>query len=87
MDKIQFMEPQTGEAVEFAVEDQTVLNGITYLLVSDGNEEGDSEAYILKEISTQDEEILYEMVEDDVEFAAIARVFAELADEETKLLY
>ncbi|MGN0415104.1 MAG: DUF1292 domain-containing protein [Agathobacter sp.] len=87
MDKIQFMDPQTGEAVEFAVEDQTVLNGITYLLVSDGNEEGDSEAYILKEISTQDEEILYEMVEDDVEFAAIARVFAELADEETKLLY
>ena len=87
MDKIQFMDPQTGEAVEFAVEDQTVLNGITYLLVSDGNEEGDSEAYILKEISTQDEEILYGMVEDDVEFAAIARVFAELADEETKLLY
>ena len=87
MDKIQFMDPQTGETVEFAVEEQTVLNGITYLLVSDGNEEGDSEAYILKEISTQDEEILYEMVEDDVEFAAIARVFAELADEETKLLY
>ena len=87
MDKIQFMDPQTGEAVEFAVEDQTVLNGITYLLVSDGNEEGDSEAYILKEISTQDEEILYEMVEDDVEFAAIAKVFAELADEETKLIY
>lgn len=87
MEKIQFVDPQTGEAAEFAVEEQTVLNGITYLLVSDGNEEGDSEAYILKEISTQDEEILYEMVEDDVEFAAIAKVFAELADEETKLLY
>lgn len=87
MEKIQFVDPQTGEAAEFAVEEQTVLNGITYLLVSDGNEEGDSEAYILKEISTQDEEILYEMVEDDVELAAIAKVFAELADEETKLLY
>ena len=87
MEKIQFVDPQTGEAAEFAVEEQTVLNGITYLLVSDGNEEGDSEAYILKEISTQDEEILYEMVEDDVEFAAIAKVFAELADEETELLY
>lgn len=87
MEKIQFIDPQTGEAAEFAVEEQTVLNGITYLLVSDGNEEGDSEAYILKEISTEDEEILYEMVEDDVEFAAIAKVFAELTDEETKLLY
>lgn len=87
MEKIQFIDPQTGEAAEFTVEEQTVLNGITYLLVSDGNEEGDSEAYILKEISTEDEEILYEMVEDDVEFAAIAKVFAELTDEETKLLY
>ena len=87
MEKIEFIDPQTGEAAEFAVEEQTVLNGITYLLVSDGNEEGDSEAYILKEISTQDEEILYEMVEDDVEFAAIAKVFAELADEETQLLF
>ena len=87
MEKIQFVDPQTGEAAEFAVEEQTVLNGITYLLVSDGNEEGDSEAYILKEVSTENEEILYEMVEDDVEFAAIAKVFAELADEGTTLLF
>ena len=87
MEKIKFTDPQTEEVVEFAVEEETQLNGIKYLLVSDGNETGDSEAYILKEISTQDEEILYEMVEDDVEFAAIAKVFAELADEETKLLY
>ena len=32
-------------------------------------------------------EVLYEIVDDDVEFAAIAKVFAELADEETELLY
>ena len=55
--------------------------------MSDGIESGDSEAYILKEITTQDEEVLYEMVDDDVEFAAIAKVFAELADEETQLLF
>jgi hypothetical protein len=58
-----------------------------YLLVSDGNESGDSEAYILREVQIQDEEVLYEMVEDDVEFAALAKVFAELADEETELLF
>ena len=87
MEKIKFVDPQTDEVVEFAVEEETQLNGIKYLLVSDGNETGDSEAYILKELKTQDEEVLYEMVEDDVEFAAIAKVFAELADEETQLLY
>ena len=87
MEKIQFMDPDTKEVSEFAAEGQTQLNGVRYLLVSDGNESGDSEAYILKELKTQDEEVLYEMVEDDVEFSAIAKVFAELADEETKLIY
>ena len=87
MEKIKFVDPQTDEVVEFAVEEETPLNGIKYLLVSDGNETGDSEAYILKELKTQDEEVLYEIVDDDVEFAAIAKVFAELADEETELLY
>lgn len=86
MEKIKFTDPQTEEVVEFAVEEETQLNGIKYLLVSDGNETGDSEAYILKELKTQDEEVLYEMVDDDTEFAAIAKVFAELADEETELL-
>ena len=80
MEKIKFVDPQTDEVVEFAVEEETQLNGIKYLLVSDGNETGDSEAYILKELKTQDEEVLYEIVDDDVEFAAIAKVFAELAD-------
>ena len=87
MEKIKFVDPQTDEVVEFAVEEETQLNGIKYLLVSDGNETGDSEAYILKELKTQDEEVLYEIVDDDVEFAAVAKVFAELADEETQLLY
>ena len=55
MEKIKFTDPQTEEVVEFAVEEETQLNGIKYLLVSDGNETGDSEAYILKELKTQDE--------------------------------
>jgi hypothetical protein len=87
MEKILFSDPETGSDVEFAVEGETQLNGTKYLLVSDGNDAGDSEAYILKEIQTRDDEILYEMVEDDVEFSAIAKVFAELADEETEVLY
>ena len=85
MEKIIFIDPQTEEEVEFAVEEETQLNGAKYLLVSDGADEGDSDAYILKEIHTEDEEVLYEMVEDDVEFAALAKVFSELTDEDTKV--
>ena len=68
-------------------EEETQLNGAKYLLVSDGTEEGDCEAYILKEIQTEDEEVLYEMVEDEVEFTALAKVFSELADEDTEVSF
>lgn len=85
MEKIIFVDPETSEEVEFAVEEETQLNGIRYLLVSEGFEDGDCEAYILKEIVTQGEEVLYEMVEDDVEFNALAKVFSELTDDDTKI--
>ena len=38
MEKINFIDPDTNEVVEFAVEEETQLNGIKYLLVSDGIE-------------------------------------------------
>ena len=87
MEKIKFVDPDTQEEIEFAVEEETQLNGIRYLLVSEGQESGDCEAYILKEVSTKDEEVLYQMVEDDVEFSSIAKVFSELTDDDTALEY
>ena len=87
MEKIKFVDPDTQEEIEFAVEEETQLNGIRYLLVSEGQESGDCEAYILKEVSTKDEEVLYQMVEDDVEFSAIAKVFSELTDDDTAVEY
>lgn len=87
MEKIVFTDQTTGDEITFAVEEETQLNGTKYLLVSDGDEDGDCDAYILKEIQSQDEEVLYEMVEDDTEFAALAKVFSELADEDVKVTY
>ena len=87
MQKIKFTDPQTNDVVECAVEEETTLNGTRYLLVSEGEEDGDCEAYILKEVSTDDEEVVYQMVEDDVEFSALAQIFSELTDEETALEY
>ena len=87
MEKVIFTDPETQEAVEFAVEEETQLNGVKYLLVSEDAEDGTLDAYILKEIVTENEEVLYEVVEDEVEFMALAKVFAELTDEETDLDY
>ena len=78
MQKIKFTDPQTNDVVEFAVEEETTLNGTRYLLVSEGEESGDCEAYILKEVSTKDEEVLYQMVEDDVSFRLLLRYFLSL---------
>ena len=61
MEKIKFVDPDTQEEIEFAVEEETQLNGIRYLLVSEGQESGDCEAYILKEVSTDEEEIVYQI--------------------------
>ena len=72
MEKITFTDSETNETVEFAVEEETQLNGVKYVLVSEGDEEGDSEAYILKEIKTEDDEIFYQMVEDEVVISALA---------------
>ena len=83
MEKITFMDPDTNEEIEFAVEEETELNGARYLLVSEGLEAGDCDAYILKEVTTEGDEVVYQMVEDDVEFSALAKVFSELTDEDT----
>ena len=87
MESVVFTDPQTGEQIRFIVEEETMLNGVKYLLVSEETEDGESDAYILKEIRTEEEEILYEMVEDDVEFSALAKIFSELTDEDTTLMY
>lgn len=87
METVTFIDPDTKEEIAFVVEEETTLNGAKYLLVSEASEDGDCDAYILKEIRTEEEESLYQMVEDDVEFSALAKVFSELTDEDTTLMY
>jgi len=87
MEKVKFTDPETQEVVEFIVEEETQLNGTKYLLVSEDSEDGTLDAYILKEVVDQNEEVLYEVVEDEVEFMALAKVFNELVDEETDIEY
>ena len=87
MEKVKFTDPETQDVIEFIVEEETQLNGTKYLLVSEDAEDGTLDAYILKEVVDQNDEVLYEVVEDEVEFMALAKVFAELTDEETDIEY
>ena len=45
------------------------------------DEDGDSDAYILKEISSEGEDTVYEMVEEDAELEAIGKIFSELIED------
>ncbi|MBR2046206.1 MAG: DUF1292 domain-containing protein [Agathobacter sp.] len=87
MEKVKFTDPETQEVVEFAVEEETQLNGVKYLLVYEDAEDGTLDAYILKEVVNENDEVLYDVVEDEVEFMALAKVFAELVDEDTDVEY
>src|SRR5699024_4819415 len=80
MDKIKFV-TETGETVEFYVEEQTRVGGRDYLLVTDSLED-EASAYILRDMSSDgDQEAEYVMVEDDEELEAISRLFAQMMDD------
>ena len=77
--KIKFIDEE-GTELEFSVIEQTRVNNINYLLVIDsGEEEEEIEAFIVKDLSAkEDEEALYEIVEDEDEFEGVAKIFDEL---------
>ena len=81
MEKITFTFEDTKEEVDFYVLEQTKVNGYTYILVTDSEEE-EAECLILRDTSAaEDKESLYEIVEDDVELSAVLKVFEELLED------
>lgn len=80
MEKIAF-DLEGNETAWFYVLEQTTIGGRNYILVTE-EEEGDSEALILKDISDEkDTEGIYEIVEDDEELSAVAGVFENLLED------
>ena len=54
---------------------------MTYILVTD-SEEDDAECLILKDLSkVEEDESVYEVVEDDTELLAVSKVFEELLED------
>ena len=83
MEKIKFETDEEG-IVEFFVIEETRINGVNFLMVTESDDESYKEAvaYILKDTSaSSEEEAVYEMVEEDDELEYVSKVFAELLDD------
>ncbi|HAB60654.1 MAG TPA: DUF1292 domain-containing protein [Lachnospiraceae bacterium] len=72
---------QDNEKIEFYVLEQTMINGVNYILVADSIEDEEANALILKESANEADEIIYDVVEDDNELQAISKVFIEMLDD------
>lgn len=80
MEKIKFMSEEMQET-DFYVLEQTKVNGMSYILVTD-SEEDDAECLILKDTSAEDDkESVYEIVEDATELGAVLKIFEELLED------
>lgn len=87
MDKTQLQSAQIefetddGEKKAFFVLEETRVSGISYLLVADSDED-EANAYILKDLSEDGESTArYVIVDDDVEFDAVAGIFAQMMED------
>ncbi len=72
---------EDGEEIAFYILEETTISGVNYLLVTDSDEE-EAEALILKEQKAEnEEETVYDVVEDEEELKAISKVFEELLED------
>lgn len=80
-EKIVFKD-EDGNEIEMYVIEETRINNVNYILVTEDDEDEEATAYILKDISNdEDEEAIYEMVDDESELDYIGRIFSELLDD------
>ncbi|MDO5406660.1 MAG: DUF1292 domain-containing protein [Eubacteriales bacterium] len=77
------LETDSGELVDFYVLEETRINGMNYLMVTDSEEDDEEgECYILKDVSkAEDSEALYEFVENDDELDYLFKIFTELLED------
>lgn len=71
MEQIKFFNEDTNEEILFEVLDEVILEDHKYILVVDS----DDVATVLKEVKELDEEITYQLLEDEDEFKKVAVEF------------
>lgn len=76
---------EDGEVVEMYVLEETTLQGIHYILVTEDLDDDSEEAFvmIMKEEKQQDEDefAVYDIVENEDELQVVAKLFAELMED------
>ncbi|MCL2874309.1 MAG: DUF1292 domain-containing protein [Defluviitaleaceae bacterium] len=77
-DEIIIAEDENGNEKKFIVIDACEVDGANYILVIDieDDEEDEPEADILKEMSSENDEVFYGIIEDDEEFEKVAALFS-----------
>lgn len=81
MEKIKFTFADGSGGEEFFVLEETRINGSTYILVTDSDDD-EAECLILKETKrAKPDDSVYEIVEDETELLAISKVFEELLED------
>ena len=81
MQSINFITDE-GEEIPFYIIEQTTLAGKDFLLVTDSDtQEDEAQVYIMQESSDQDDQTIYEFVEDEAQLEALSKVFEELLDD------
>lgn len=70
---------EDGTEASLEVLEQTMISGENFLLVVDTEDE--DTAFILKESFTEDDDTIYEPVEDENQLNALSKVFSELLDD------
>ena len=77
------LQTEDGEFVDFYVLEETRIDGMNYLMVTDSeDDEEDGECYILKDVSkAEDSDAVYEFVENDDELDYLYRIFTELMED------
>ncbi len=77
------LQTDEGEFVDFFVLEETRINGMNYLLVTDEeDEDADGACYILKDTSKAEEaEAVYRFVEDEQELSDLFEIFTRLLED------
>ncbi|MDD3221204.1 MAG: DUF1292 domain-containing protein [Clostridia bacterium] len=80
-EKIVFV-TDTDEEIEFYVVEQTRINDVNYILVTDSMDD-EADAFILKETVNEEdaEDVVYSDIEDMDELEAISKVFSEILED------
>ena len=74
---------EDGENIDFTIIDETKLNGVSYILVTDSFEDENGECYIMKDISSSEaKDAEYIFVEDEEELNSVFEIFEKMMNDD-----